>query len=480
MTRIDEYVKQDATELAALVRAGDVTPGVLLDAAIEVNERLNPQLNAVIRPMYSEARREADNVVLTAPLAGVPFLLKDLGATFAGVPTRGGSRLTPEAPAAHDSNITRRHKAAGLVIFGKTNTPEFGLATATEPVLFGPTRNPWNLEYSAGGSSGGAAAAVAAGIVPVAHATDGGGSIRVPACTTGLFGLKPTRARTPAGPDVGEGWNGASCIHAVSRSVRDSAALLDATAGADDGAPYHPPTQHRPYTEAVKDTPTGLRIALLEQAFNGASVDADVLARANAAADACVALGHHVERVTCPIDGGAIGAAHSAIVFANVAALIDKYARARGRPASPEEVEYVTWADYEGGLSISASDYISAVQVVHAAGREFARFMADWDLILSPVMACRTPKLGDLDMNSKNLEAYGALISRMIGFTSLFNNTGCPAMSVPFGHDAGGMPVGVQFGARFGDEDALFRLAGQIESEYPWRQLQPPLFGSAG
>jgi amidase len=295
MTTVPDYDRYDGLGLAELVRRREVTAGEVLEATIERIEARNPAINAVVLRMYDEAKAAIAAALPPGPFSGVPYLLKDLGAAYAGTPTTGASRFFRDAVPDHDSEMVVRLKRAGLVICGKTNTSEFGLSTSTEPVLFGPTRNPWNLAVSAGGSSGGAAAAVAGGMLPMAHASDGGGSIRIPASCCGLFGLKPTRMRTPMGPDVAEGWNGASISHAVTRSVRDSAALLDATTGPDVGDPYSAPPTKGNFLAEVGAAPGRLKIALATTAWNGSVVDPQCADAAVAAAKLCESLGHHVE-----------------------------------------------------------------------------------------------------------------------------------------------------------------------------------------
>ena len=374
--------------------------------------------------------------------------------------------------------MTARLKRAGLVICAKTNTPEFGLTTTTAPVLFGPTRNPWNLDFSPGGSSGGSAAAVAAGMVPMAHATDGGGSIRVPASCCGLFGLKPTRARTPYGPDLGEGWSGASIGHAITRSVRDSAALLDATSGPDVGDPYWAPPPARPFLQEVGAPPGRLRIALCTTSFNGSPVDRDCIAAARDAAKLCQSLGHTVEEARPEIDGSELSTAQRFITNSSIRALLDGRARDLGRPWTAEDVEGITYASAKGADAVSGADYARSLQAVHRAGRQVGRFFENYDLLLSPTMACVPLPLGQPDMMATDVKAFSRSLKRTIGFTGLFNASGNPAMSVPLCWNAAGLPVGVQFAGRFGDEATLFRLAAQLEEARPWAGRRPPLTAS--
>ncbi len=469
-----EYEQHDGLGLAELVRRREVTAAEVLDAALAVAEEKNPAINAIVGRFEERARAAIAAELPVGPFTGVPYLLKDLGVLLTGTRTSYGSRLFADFVADHDSEISARLGRAGLVIFGKTNTPELGLCPSTEPRLFGPTRNPWALGHSAGGSSGGAAAAVAAGIVPMAHATDGGGSIRIPASCCGLFGLKPTRARNPMGPDAGEGWSGASVGHAVTRSVRDSAALLDATAGPDVGDPYWAPPPAGPFLAEVGREPGRLRIALATRAWNGKPVHPECTAAARAAARLCERLGHQVEETSPAVEADALAWASRVIVGANVRAQIETRAAALGRELSAADVEPATWARAVDGHTQRAADYARAVQVVHRTGRVVARFFQQHDALLSPTM-CQPPyPLGVLDMTSSPEAVYMDAVLSSIGFTSLFNSAGNPAMSVPLAWTSAGLPLGVQFAARFGDEATLFRLAAQLEAAEPWAHRRPP------
>ena len=468
------FDREDGLGLADLVRRREVSPKELLDAAIARVEARNPALNAVVTRMYDAARGAVSAGLPSGPFTGVPYLLKDIGALYAGAVTSAGSRVFADAVADHDSEITARLKRAGLVIFGKTNTPEMGIATSTEPRLFGPTRNPWNLGYSAGGSSGGAAAAVAGGMLPMAHASDGGGSIRIPASCCGLFGLKPTRARNPMGPDVGEGWSGASIAHAITRSVRDSAALLDATSGPDVGDPYWAPPPAGPFLAEVGRDPGRLRIALTTTAWNGKPVDPQCADAAQAAARLCEELGHHVEEARPTFDAEALSHASRVIVGANVRNVLDLRGAARGRAVTEDEVERVTWLRVQDAAVFTAADYARSILVMHRTGRAVARFFTGFDMLLTPTMACTPYPLGVLDMSTTDIEAFHDALLRSIAFTSLFNSTGQPAMSVPLAWSREGLPIGVQFVAPFGDDARLFRLGAQLESAQPWANRRPP------
>jgi amidase len=475
MTALPDLDRYDGLGLAALVRQREVSAAELLDATIERVGARNPAINAVIHRMDEQARKAIAAGLPAGPFTGVPYLLKDLGALYAGTPTTGGSAFFRDAVADHDSEIVARLKRAGLVIFGKTNTSEFGLSTSVEPCLFGPTRNPWNRAYSAGGSSGGAAAAVAAGMLPMAHATDGGGSIRIPASACGLFGLKPTRARTPAGPDVGESWNGAGIGHAVTRSVRDSAALLDATAGPDIGDPYCAPPPRGSFLAEVGVDPRQLKIAVTTTAWNGSPVDPECAAAAIDAARLCESLGHHVVEASPAIDEEARNAAMRIIIGAHTRATLELRGQALGREPRPEDVETSTWSMAEYGRQVTASDYAKAIRVLHQAGRVVGRFFGEYHVLIMPTM-CRPPhKLGVLAQSDNDPHAYLEAILGTIAFTSPFNTTGSPAMSVPLSWSRDGLPIGVQFAADFGDEATLFRLAAQLEKARPWDDRRPAL-----
>jgi Asp-tRNA(Asn)/Glu-tRNA(Gln) amidotransferase A subunit family amidase len=470
----EEYERYDGLGLAELVRRREVSAAELLEVAIARVEATNPAIGAVVARHYDEARAAIAAGLPEGPFTGVPYLLKDLGALYTGTVTSYGSALFADYVADHDSEITVRLKRARLVIVGKTNTPEFGLSTSTEPRLFGPTRNPWNLAYSAGGSSGGAAAAVAAGMVPMAHATDGGGSIRIPASCCGLFGLKPTRARNPMGPDLGEAWSGCSVGHAITRSVRDSAALLDATSGPDIGDPYWAPPPARPFLEEVGVEPGCLRIAVTTTPWNGQPVDPECVDATLAAARLCEQLGHHVEEASPAIDAEALGGATRSIAAANLRAQLEARAAALGREVTADDVERATWALANEALSATSAAYARAIMTMHRAGRAVGRFFTRYDLLLTPTM-CRPPyPLGVLDTMSEDQEPYRTGIQQTIAFTSLFNASGNPAISVPLHWSKDGLPIGVQFAAPFGDEATLFRLAAQLEAAQPWDARRPP------
>ena len=461
--RDDEYVSYDAIGLAELIARRDVTATEVLEAAIARIAARNPRLNAVVLPMFDYARDAITAGLPNARLTGVPFLLKDLGQMVAGIVTSNGSRLYAGNRGDHDSTLVTRYKAAGLVVCGKTNTPELGLATTTEPVLHGPTRNPWQPDFSAGGSSGGAGAAVAAGFVPIAHASDGGGSIRIPASCCGLFGLKPTRGRVPLGPDALEGWGGLSTVHAVSRTVRDSALLLELTAGEELGAPYFAPPKEA-YSTLIERPPAPLRIGLCLEPFTGATLDPEVRTIVERAAAFCESLGHRVEHAAPKIDRDEFKSAHGVIAISHCAATIDARLRALGRDLAEADIEAVTRSNYDAAKAIPAIEFARSMDTIRRLGRQVAEFFTAYDLLLTPTMACPPPKLGALDMNGRDTSRYLTLLYAMIAFTALFNDTGNPAMSVPLGRSANGLPVGVQFVGAFGDESLLLRTARQLEA----------------
>jgi amidase/6-aminohexanoate-cyclic-dimer hydrolase len=469
-----DYERYDGLGLAELVKARAVTAKELLTAAVARIEARDPAINAVVNRMYDRAEAAIAAGLPAGPFSGVPYLLKDLGVYYAGAVTSSGSAFFRDAVADHDSEIVARMKRAGLVILGKTNTSEFGLSTSVEPKQFGPTRNPWNLEFSAGGSSGGAAAAVASGMLPVAHATDGGGSIRIPASCCGLFGLKPTRARTPLGPDFGEGWSGASVGHAVTRSVRDSAALLDATSGPDVGDPYWAPPPRGPYLAEVGADPGRLRIAFTTKAWSGHPVDAECVAAVLESAKLCDSLGHSVEEASPVIEEELHNKARRVVIGANTRTTLEARGKVLGREPRPDDVETFTWAAAESGRELGASDYAGAIRVLHQIGRVVGRFFTRYDVLLTPTMCEPPQKLGVLSGANNDSQAYLRTLLGTIAFTSLFNTAGNPAMSVPLHWSADDLPIGVQFAAAFGDEATLLRLGSQLEAAQPWADRRPP------
>lgn len=472
---MSDIAQLDALAQAALVRVGDVRPGELVEAAIERIERINPRLNCVVTPLYEQARTVATGEPLDGPFAGVPFLLKDLLAEYAGAPMTEGSRLLVGYVPDYDSELVRRLKASGLIILGKTNTPEFGILGTTEPHLFGPTRNPWDSERMVGGSSGGSAAAVAAGLVPMAHANDGGGSIRIPASCCGVFGLKPTRARNPLGPAHGDLMSGLVTEHAATRSVRDSAALLDATAGPDLGDPYWAPPAAGTFLAEVGRDPGSLRIAFSVESPTGTPVHPDCAEAARNAAVLCQELGHSVQEAKPPLDPQRLSAAFDVVWSAGIAATVESWCRRLGKPLASDAIEPLTRAVYERGIMQTAAGYLLAIEELQRMARAVAVFHGTFDLWLTPTVSSPPLPLGWFDSVPGNpLRGYER-DAEFCPFTPVQNFTGQPAMSIPLVWNADGLPVGVHFAARYGDEATLFRLAGQLEQARPWAEQRAPI-----
>jgi amidase len=465
---IAEYLDHDATALAELVRKRELAPRELAESAIERIEALNPRLNAVVWTMFDRARQMADGVPLGGPFAGVPFLLKDVLGDLEGAPTRQGSRLIPPVPAACNSELTNRFLAAGLVPLGKTNTPEFALVCTTEPQLYGPARNPWNTGHSTGGSSGGSAAAVASGMVPVAHANDGGGSIRIPASACGLVGLKPTRARNPLGPAWGDMMAGLWQEHVLSRSVRDAARMLDAVSGPDVGDPYAAPAAMAPFAAALDRRPGRLRIGFARARLDGSPLHADCAAAAEAAARLCESLGHQVEEASPPVDAAALTAPFMALWAAGLALQIDLVAQATGQTPSLDNLEGLTFGLYQAGRAVTGAQVLGAVAAIQAVGRTVGAWHRTYDLWLTPVLGAPPLPLGVVDTNETDpMKAFAPVID-YLPFTAIQNATGQPAIALPLHWNAAGLPIGVQFVAPTGDEATLIALAAQIEAAAPW------------
>ena len=471
----DPFDEHDATGLAELVRRRRVSPLELLDAAIARLESVDPKINAVPLRHYELARQQIRAGIPAGPFQGVPLLLKDLWIGLAGTITTGGSRAFRDSLATEDSELTRRFRQAGFVIFGKTASPELGLTGTTESLLHGATRNPWDTTRTAGGSSGGAAAVVAARVIPIAHASDGGGSIRTPASCCGVFGLKPTRARVPMGPQRLEGWSGLSTQLAVSLSVRDMAALLDAVAGPETGSPYEAPRGPASWLSAAHRPPQRLRIALARKPPSGAPVDPECIAAVNAAATLCEKLGHVVEEAAPEVDSGALNAAFGSVLAANTWRALRDRGRERGRDVTEDEVEMVTWRLAQWGKTVDAAAMIDARAAFDNAGRQVALFMRDHDVVLSPTLARPPVGIGLLSLSPADYDAYLRDITGFGPFTALQNFTGQPSMSVPLHWSAGGLPIGTMFSARNGDEATLLALASELERARPWRMKKPPV-----
>ena len=496
-----EYERHDALGLAALVRAGEVSAEELLDAAAARIAAGNGALNAVIVdcPGFARAElaaRRAAGREREGVFAGVPVLVKDLLNDVAGLTTWQGSRLLKgQPPADHDSNFVRRLHASGALIIGKTNTPEFGITPVTEPELCGPTRNPWDLSRTPGGSSGGSAAAVAAGFVPLATGSDGGGSIRIPASCCGLFGLKPTRGRVPTGPDLGSVLSGFAIDHGLTRSVRDSAAFLDAVAGEDAGAPFAAPAQARPFLDEVATEPGRLRIGFDTTPWLGGRLDADGREAVERSMGLLRSLGHQVEEVKLPVEREPFALAFLTVLAAHVRSQIEDIGRQLQRRPRRTDHELATWALALLGRSFSADEFIGAERVLQLSGRRIGALFESIDVLLSPTLGHLPPLIGALQPTPaerwqlrlmsaigsprlmRALGAHRQIVENAFAFipyTPVFNATGQPAMSVPLHWTAAGLPVGVHFAGRFGDEATLFRLAGQLERAQPWFHRRPP------
>lgn len=465
-----EYRRLDAVGMAELVQSRQLAPGEPMDAALAEIARLNPQINAVVVPMERQARQALATLDRAAPLAGVPFLLKDFLALYKGVPTSGGARFYARDEAAIDSELVRRYRHAGLSILGKANSSEFAIAASSEGRLFGATRNPWDLERTPGGSSGGSAAAVAARLVPAAHATDGGGSIRIPASACGLFGIKPSRGRISMAPG-GEGLGGCAAEHVVTRSVRDSAVLLDISQGPLPGDPYTAPPPLRPYAEEAMADPGPLTIAFSDATPENSPVAPECRAAMENAARLLESLGHKVESATPTVDWAALDRAFFVVMAVQTQRVMQM--RANDRSYGAQDFEPVTWAMAEAGKTFSGIDYLTAIQTFHRIGRETAPFFQKYAALLTPTLASLPPKLGYLSTETDDVQGYLKRTFDFAPYTRLFNVTGQPAMSLPLHWTDSGLPVGVQIAGAYGSESLLFRLAFQLERAQPWAARDP-------
>jgi amidase len=468
-----EYGSFDAIGLADLVRKKQVSARELLDEAIARTAKVDPEINAVVVKHYDYAARQIDNGLPDGPFTGVPFLLKDLD-LLEGTRTTFGASLYKDHVADHTGTLARRFLDSGVTIFGKSSSPEFGLLPTTESRLFGPTRNPWNLAHSSGGSSGGAAAAVAARILPVAHASDGGGSIRIPASASGVFGLKPSRARNPLGPDRGEGWGGFSCGHVVSISVRDSAAMMDAVHGPEPSSPYVAPAPARPYAEEVGRDPGRLRIAFTDKSPYGDIIDPEIAAAVRETARLLDGLGHHVEE-RAPALAADPAAVISTIVAANTALSVRLAEDRLGRAVTDSDFEILTLASANNAQKATSTDYAAAQLTAFQISRGLATFFESCDVLLCPTLCSPPLRIGEINSMSPDLSHIAPILRRYMPATSMFNMSGQPAMSVPLAWNAAGLPLGMMFSARYGDEATLFRLAGQLEQVQPWKDKLPPI-----
>ncbi|MFJ6883831.1 amidase [Streptomyces californicus] len=477
--RVAEYVTYDAVGLAELVAAGEVTAAELRAAALDATRAVDPQINAVVETWQDEDGDEPQPG--STPLAGVPFLVKDIGAAMAGRRMELGSRLAAGHVARSDSFLALRLRRAGLVTFGRTATSEMAYSITTEPVLYGATRNPWDPERSAGGSSGGAGAAVAAGVVPLAHGTDAAGSLRLPAAYNGLFGLKPTRGRVSLGPDVDELFSGLAVPGGVSRTVRDSAALLDLIRGPEPGDPYAAQQPSRPYAEEVARHPGRLRIGVLAQAWGGRRTSAPVADALSRTAALLADLGHQVEEAEVGLGVGweEYVLANARLFTANLAATVDELAAAFGRPVDSSTLEPATLAGYHYGQRVGGAQLVAALAVRNRVSRSLARSFDAYDILLTPTAPELPTPLGAYTESARTLDGLGWIdtVFDRAPFTMPFNMAGTPAMSVPLTADAGtGLPIGMQFAAGHGLEGRLFRLAGQLEQASPWAGRIPAVW----
>jgi amidase len=480
-----ELTEMDATAQAELVRSGEASPSELVEAAIERAERLNPDLNAIIHTFYDEAKQQAEGELPDGPFKGVPFVLKDLGAGLAGQPYHLGMQLLKDADfrLPMDTTLGARFRDAGFVTIGKTNTPELGILPTTEPKAYGATRNPWNLEHTPGGSSGGSGSACAAGIVPVAHANDGGGSIRIPASHNGLVGLKPTRQRTTQGPLIGDALSGLTEELVVSHTVRDTAAILEAVHGAVPGDPYFAPPPLRSYTEEVGADPGTLRIGLMVDALVEQEVDPRVQENARAAASLLESLGHTVDTDTPSVPPVEPGSPNDVIESfmtrwqAGQAASLDQFGSLLGREIGPDDVEPLTWALAQEGRRKGGGAYLNAVALHQGLTRLYAGwFEQGHDLLLTPTTGEPAPPLGTFDDSGPDPMAAIERARKTAIFNALVNATGQPAISLPLGITDDGLPIGVQLVAPQGREDVLIRIASQIEEAQPWADRRPPVW----
>jgi amidase len=473
MATFEEYHEYDAVGLADLVRRREISATELVESALSAIERLNPRLNAVVRVLADAARGKASNAIPDRPFCGVPFLLKDNGVSLSGVPTEYGSRYFKNYTRPYDSEIVRRYKQAGLIIVGKANCSELGTSCSAETIATGSMRNPWDLQRIAGISSGGSAAAVAAGIVPAAHATDAGGSIRGPAAWCGLVGLKPTRGRISYAPDAGEHWNGLGSQHVVSRSVRDCAAILDCTAGPVAGDPHMAQPPERPFLAEVAIDPGALRIGFTSEGPKGMPFEEETRASLFTTVRALDDLGHQVEEASPTWDSVLMGEAIGCIAACALTELVTLREMETGVPPSPEMLEYSNWALLEQGRKMRALDLMAALKKANSVSRSFAAFFESHDIWLTPTMGGLAPPLGYLDSSSSEVGLLVIRFSELYRFNSIYNASGLPAMTLPLHSSRSGLPIGMMLGAGFGKEKTLFRLAGQLERAMPWADRHP-------
>ena len=473
---MQDYSSHDAIGLAQLVRCGDVSVPELVEAAIARVERLDRRINAVVYRDFDRAREMAAGPLPDGPFTGVPFLVKDFGISVAGWPCTSGSRFCAEVVDREDSGLTRRYREAGVVMLGRGASSEYGIVGNVETSLFGATRNPWNTDHIAGGSSGGSAAAVAAGMVPMAHASDGLGSIRIPAACCGLVGMKPTRDRVPNLPDGFDYAMGFCIDHVVTRSVRDSAAMLDATGLPEPGSPYAIPGKAGQYLDEVSRSPGKLRIAWSPDTPSGQPLDPEVLKVLEHTAAALAALGHEVRAESIGVDHRAVARARAPVSAANFAAGMRRVIDRVGREPREDELEPMTWAALQGSRAVTGEQAFWGYQELRMLMRGVVQRFDSFDVYLCPVMTAPPPRIGFSDPASVTPRDLGKRQMAMFPFAALFNFTGQPSLSLPLGMSTQGLPIGMMFTARYADEATLYRLAGQLEKELPWAQRRPQVW----
>ncbi|OSQ55719.1 amidase [Marivita cryptomonadis] len=473
MNDIDKlYRGSDAVGLADHVKAGEVTPAELVEAGVRAIEEMNPRLNAVVHKLYDMARSGATQVQPGASaLAGVPFLLKELASSWTGAPVTNSSRFMKDQVAAGDSEISRRLRKAGLLLMGKSNAPENGWSITTEPALYGATVNPWNPQVTAGGSSGGTAAAVASGMIPVAEASDGAGSIRVPASCCGIVGLKPSRGRVTLAP-FADYWAGCAYFLCNSRTVRDTAAYLDVIGGAVPGDPYGIPMPQDPYLTLMQRPPKPMRIAVMTTPPDGGPIDPEIRALVEKVGQRLQGMGHEVTAHDMALDAGAAWRTYTDMTCVETAGLFDFMETVVGRPVTPEDVEPVTWAIIQRGRATKATEHATRIEQVRQMARGIVQDLDPFDLVLTPTLTQPPRPVGFYDMSLTDLDGYNALWADSM-FQFPFNMSGQPAISLPLG-EAGGLPAGVQLVGRLGDEAGLLAVSALLESEMPWSARKPP------
>lgn len=470
--KVNEYASLDATGLASLIRNGEVSVAEVWEAARQAIEDVNPKINALAAPLFDKPL----NYNASGPFAGVPFAIKDIVCHAANVPTRYGSRMIPvDFSFPQDTELMKRWRAAGLATFGITTTPEFGFNGNTEALAYGSTRNPWDISRSAGGSSGGAAAIVAARGLPVAHANDGGGSIRVPAAACGLVGLKPTRGRVSLGPDAAEALNGMAIEFAVTRSVRDAAALLDAVEGPGVGEKYEIARPTRSYATEAGTDPGKLKIAISTKGWSPAAIDPACVAAVENTAKVLAGLGHHIEEATPHFDVEAFDNANLVLWSAGLANWITAFSSILGVEPTHDNIETSVLACLDYGKTLSAIDLLTAEQVMNMVCRSVGAFFQKYDLLLTPTLPSPAFSLGYLNANEAGMDArtWTRKLFNALPFTALFNVTGQPAISLPLCMSDDGLPIGLQFVGHYGAEARLFQLAAQLEQVMPWANRRP-------